>query len=308
MRQMITKERNMNEDGQAKYEESMASYLKARVSRAQALKAAGVALAAAAIPGAAAADSAGTGRAPHFEAPFFPQVPSGTYTTESIQQIINVAVTAEHLAITFLTNGIKNADAIGLTSNPKDKPGLYLQVIQAQLLEELLHAQFLEAFGAKPITDTFTPDPAAYSGLIPFFKAVEVADTIFVAAYETANREFAEMGQPTLAKYAYQIGAVEAEHRVFARTAQALSGVATAVPPNNKAYETDLFLYVSDAATTLIGLGVIGDKSRPQLAYLGAAAAMAAAGDIGKMVIQRAPNNATSSITPSAANVLGERS
>lgn len=35
---------------------------------------------------------------------------------------------------------------------------------------------------------------------------------------------------------------------------------------------------------------------------------MYAASDIGKMVIQRSPNNAITSITPSAANVLGERS
>jgi len=298
----------MNKDGEAKYDDGMKAYLTSRVSRAQALKAAGVAFAATAIPGAALADgNPGTGRAPYFEAPFFPQITSGTYTTETIQQIIDVAVTAEHLAVTFLTNAIKNADAIGLTNNPKDKPGLFLQVIQAQLLEELLHAQFLEAFGAKTITDTFTPDPAAYTGLVPFFKNVEVADTIFVAAYETANREFAEMGQPTLAKYAFQIGAVEAEHRVFARTAQALSGVATAIPPNNKAYETDLFLYVGDAARTLVGLGVIGHPTRPQLTYPGADAALAAAGDIGKLVIQRTPNNATTSITPSVANVLGER-
>lgn len=299
----------MNDDGKAKYQDSMMAYLKARVSRAQALRAAGIALAAAAIPRGAAADgSAGTGRAAYFEAPFFPQITSGTYTTETIQPIINVAVTAEHLAVTFLTRAITNADAIGLTSNPKDQPGLFLKVIQAQLAEELLHAQFLEALGAKPLTDTFTPDPASYSALIPFFKTVEIADTIFVSAYETANREFAELGQPTLAKYAYQIGAVEAEHRVFARTAQALSGVGTAVPPNNKAFETDLFLYVGDAAKTLAGLGVIGSPTRPQLTYPGADAALAAAGDMGRMVIQRSPNNATSSITPSPANVLGERS
>ncbi|GAC1321551.1 MAG: hypothetical protein NVS2B16_03060 [Chloroflexota bacterium] len=302
----------MNEEGKERFDTSMRDYLRARVSRAQALKAAGIAMAAAAIPGAASAAASGDYPTPSTPAgalslPFYPQV-QGTYQPETFQQIINVALTAEHLAVTFLTNAIYKADAIGLTKGPKDKPGLFLQVIQAQLLEELLHAQFLEAVGAKTITDTFTPDPAAYTGIVPFFKNVEVADTIFVAAYETANREFAELGQPTLAKYAYQIGAVEAEHRVFARTAQALSGESSAIPPNNKAYETDLFLYVSDAAATLIALGVIGHPTRPQLTYPGADAALAAAGDIGKMVIQRSPNNATSPIVPSAANVLGERS
>lgn len=300
----------MNDDGTAKYEDSMMAYLTSRVSRAQALKAAGVALAAAAIPHSAGAEgSPNTGR---FEAPFFPQITSGTYTTETVKQIMDVALTVEHLAITFLTKAINNADAIGLTSTPKDQPGLFLKVIQAQLTEELLHAQFLEAagkpLGVAPLTNTFTPDPASYSALIPFFKTVEIADTIFVAAYETATREFAEMGQPTLAKYSYQIGAVEAEHRVFARTAQALSGVGTAVPPNNKAFETDLFLYVEDAAKTLVGLGVIGHPTRPQLTYPGDEAALAAAGEIGQMVIQRSPNNATTSITPSPTNVLGQRS
>ncbi len=46
----------MNEEGQARYDEGMRSYLRGRVSRAQALKATGLGLvAAAAVPGIASA-------------------------------------------------------------------------------------------------------------------------------------------------------------------------------------------------------------------------------------------------------------
>jgi len=162
------------------------------------------------------------------------------------------------------------------------------------------------AAGAKPLTTTFTvPSSKILTDQVTFFSTIEVAESIFVGAYMAAVREFAELGQPTLAKYAYQIGAVEAEHRVLARTALVLEGIAGDVPPNNKAFETDYFLYVRDAATVLTQLGFIGG-SGTAVTYPGRAAALAAAGPFGGAVIQRTPNNATTSIT-ATGNLTGER-
>jgi len=287
----------VNEEGQKLYEASMREYLRARVSRAQLLKASAAGLAAAAIPGAAAAAGGTTvapGYGPGQSFPYFPQT-NFVYTTESVGTIINIADTAEHLAITFLSAGIANAATIGLS-------GVVLQIVQAALAEEVYHVEFLEAAGARSLTDTFTvPDPKMLTDYATFFKTVEIADTLFNAAYMAATREFAELGQPTLAKIAYQIGSVEAEHRTLARAALALKGVAGSVPPNNKGFETDLLVYVADAAKILTDLGFFGG-SGTKATYPGTAAALATANNPG--VIQTLPNNATAS-PPSEANLTG---
>ncbi|MBV9279244.1 MAG: ferritin-like domain-containing protein, partial [Chloroflexi bacterium] len=236
----------MNEKEQAQYETTLVEYLKARISRSQMLLAAGASLALAAVPRAAGAQVSGNGFGPGqgFSAPYYPQV-QGTYTPEAIQSILNTAITAEHLAVTLLTAAVGPGSKLGLS-------GVLLNVVQAALVEEQLHLDFLASAGATPGTTTFTvPDPKILTDQGTFFSTVEIAENFFVAAYMTAAREFAELGQPTLAKYAYQIGSVEAEHRVLARGALALAGVASAIPPNNKAFETDYFLYTRDAAAVI---------------------------------------------------------
>jgi hypothetical protein len=278
-------------------------------------KAAGAGAILAALPSVAGAQSAGTsttggtgtgplpaapltGRAPYQEFPFYPQV-SGTYTPERLQDIMNVAQTAEHLATTLVNAAIQNASKIGLT-------GLVLQVIQAALAEEVYHVQFLASMGATPLTDTFTvPDPKILTDFTTFFRNLEVLETICNAAYLTATREFAELGQPLLAKFAYQAGSVEAEHRVLARAALALQGNSLYVPPNNKAFETDYFLYMRDVVAALTGLGFIGG-SGTSVAFPGTTSALANAGAVASLVVQKLPNNAPVSST--AANTLtGER-
>lgn len=289
----------MNEDGTKLFESSMRDYLQSRISRAQVLKAAGAGLAIAALPGVAGAAAAPATVEPGAAFPFFPQV-KGTYTTESIGTIINIADTAEHLAITFLTAALGNASTLGLN-------GLVLEIVQAALVEEIYHAQFLEAAGATTLTDNFSvPDPKMLSDYTTFFNTLEVAESIFIAAYMDAVREFAELGQPTLAKYAYQIGAVEAEHRTLARAAIALkSNGAQDAPPNNKAFETDLFVYVADAAKVLSDLGFLGTGAI-KANFPGYDAAFAAAGAEKDAVIQTTPNNATTSVT-ATGDLTGQR-
>jgi hypothetical protein len=300
------------------------------MSRGQLLKAAGAGAILAAVPGvaAAAATPAGTGPAPSvsgtFSVPFFPQV-SGTYTTETIPTILNVAQTMEYLATTYVNAGVTNAAALGIT-------GLTLESLQAALAEEVYHVQFLAAVGATPSTTTFTlPDPAALTSGKVFFQTLELLESLCTGAYLTATREFAELGQPLLAKFAMQAGVVEGEHRVTARTALALMnpaagpgpvaasvadttapwtgapGVAAPVlsnpiPPNNKAFATDYFVHLTDAAALLQALGFIGGTGTP-VAFPGTSTALANAGTIAAAVEQQVPNNATTSAT--AANVTG---
>lgn len=299
----------MNNEEREYEEGKLRACLNGSISRSQLLRGAGIGLAAAAIPGAALASTTtpgttpaptGTGNPLTQSFNFFPAVTSGTYTTENIGDIFNVASTAEVLAVTLLTAAVNNATTIGLK-------GLILQTVQAALVEEQDHLDFLLAAGATPLTMTFTvPDPKILTDYTTFFSTLEIAENLFIAAYMTATREFAELGQPTLAKYAYQIGGTEAEHRVLVRAALALNGN-DHTPPNNKGFETDLLLYVRDAATILTQLGFIGGKGTPA-AYPGRAAALAAAGPMMAGVVQNTPNNATSTVTVTGpADLTGPR-
>ncbi len=291
---------HVNEDGKRRYEETMRDFLSGHLSRAQLLKAAGIGAALVAVPGVAMADTTtapavtGTGSAalqfPNLS--FFPSpslTKSGTYTTENVNDILNIAQTAEYFAVTFLTAALNNAGTIGLT-------GLTLEIVQAILAAEILHVQFLTAVGATPLTTNFTiPDPTALTDFTTFFKNVEAADTIFVGAYLAAIREFAELGQPQLSKIAAQFMGVEAEHRVLARAALATAkNDAASIPPNNKGYETDLFLYVREAAALLEALGFVGGTGAAA-AFPGLAAATTATGGI--MIIQTSPNSAAEGST-----------
>jgi Ferritin-like domain len=285
--------------------------LRRRVSRSQALKAAGIGAALALTPKLAGAQTttAAAGTVPPsvpvgpnqqvLQFPFYPQV-QGSYTPEDVRVIVNVAQTMEYLATTLVEAAVRNAGTIGIT-------GLALGALQAALVEEVAHVQFLAAMGAVPMTTTFTlPDPAILTNYQTFFRNLEILETICNAAYMTANREFAELGQPLLAKFAYQAGSVEGEHRVAARTALALQNVADAIPPNNKAFETDHFLYMLDAARAVAGLGFIGGTGTA-LPFPGTTAALATAGATAQTtVIQKLPNNATTSST-AATDFRAER-
>lgn len=149
--------------------------------------------------------------------------------------------------------------------------------------------------GAHSLTDTFTTGPAT-----PFaaasLKGKESSTTIFVGAYMTAAREFGELGQPLLVKWALQAGGAEAEERALARAMMAVQDVPGSNPPNNKAFETDLFLYVRDAYALMAKIGLFGGLPR-RLPYPSREHALALSGSTGATVLQRIPNNATVSIT-----------
>ena len=83
------------------------------------------------------------------------------------------------------------------------------------------------------MTNNFTV-PAPPGEATPTLQRKELITTILIGAYLAAARQFAELGQPLLAKYAFQMGAVHAEHRAMARAMQALEGVSTAIPPRTR--------------------------------------------------------------------------
>ena len=258
-----------------------------KLSRMQLLTAAGAGLAAALVPTAVAADTnPGTGR---LSFPYFPPV-QGSYTTEQIQDILNAVVTTRYLV----------ADAVYYTVTHGLVSGPALTSQQVGLARFQYEIDFLASIGAIPVTTTATvglSDPT----LLP--KIQLATSVVTMSMFITATREFAELGQPVLAKWMAQLAAREAESVQSVRSAAGNPSL-----PN--AFETDLFLYTRDGLDALKGLGLWGGTG-PPVPYPGRDAILAAAGPWANRIIQRRPNDAGSSIRVSGLGdldtILAER-
>lgn len=181
--------------------------------------------------------------------------------SETASDILNIAATAEALAVTLL--GAAVAGAANYT-NPDGSKGLastWVTILKAIAGTEQAHFQFLTGAGAKPLTTTFNvPNAKITTDTMTLWQTVEALDTAFISAYEAAANEFSAMKQPTLVRYALQIGGTEGEHRALARLAQGDP------IPHNKAFESAQFATVGDAANALKQLGFIGG-SGPAVTY-----------------------------------------
>jgi hypothetical protein len=139
-------------------------------------------------------------------------IPSALAAGNSINEIVTDAVTAEALAVTFLTGVIVNAKALGI-------PSSLVPVLKAANAAELDHYKTLGSLGAKPLTKKFWAPDAFFKNSQSVFSTIEVAETLFVNAYLIGITAFARAGKDTLARYAGEILGTEAEHRALARFA-----------------------------------------------------------------------------------------
>ena len=177
--------------------------------------------------------------------------------TDSVQTILNVAATAEQLAVTFYTNGISNAKKLGISGNN-------LNYLTNALVEEQLHENLLLASGGKTLTSTFSfPDGAeTFEDINKFVATLDQLETAFESAYIAAIKEFADQNQSALAELAGQIVTIEAEHRVIGRSI--LSSIHF---PNNRAFTPVYVKSVSDAVNVLSAEGYLSPKSGNSYTY-----------------------------------------
>jgi len=174
---------------------------------------------------------------------------------ESVQDILNIAATAEAFAVTALGGALESA-AAGTLALPAEA----VQSLQAARAAEQAHYDFLVNNGAEPLTTTFTiPDPALLTDPATFLTTLVTLEEAFIAAYIAAAQQFVAQGEGGLAQVALQIGAVEAEHRAGVRFFAIEAGVLEGVP-NDVAFEKALFSSVSEAAAALEELGFIGGE------------------------------------------------
>jgi hypothetical protein len=182
---------------------------------------------------------------------------------ESIQDIINIAATAEALAVTAMGGALDAARQGMLDLNDEQ-----MEVVAAAQAAEQAHYDFLVSAGAKPLTTEFTlPDERIITDVGTFLKTVIGLEEAFIAAYMAAAQVFAKAGQPELVQYAMQTAAVEGEHRAHVRFYALQAGLIDEAP-NNVAFAKAKFTSVGAAAQALTDLGWIGG-SGAKLTYPG---------------------------------------
>jgi len=289
----------------AQTETLLGTYLQGRLTRGELLKTAAAAgIVAAVLP--TAADAAGASGAPPaaMSFPFFPPTTSGSYTPESVTEIVSNILTWDYLEATATTVLVTNAaiqTAIGQTPFTLNFLQSFLAAVQA-------HIDFWGALvpTAQPVTMTFTIDPALLSSPSAALAIYDLASGTRVAMMITAVREFAELGQPVLAKYAAQHLAMYGEDHGTVRALEVQAGAPG--PVINKAFETEVFLHTSEAVDVIRGLGLIGGKGL-SLTYPGRDTVLAAAGATGAAVTQLRPNSVNAPfVFTGPASVLAPKS
>lgn len=184
-------------------------------------------------------------------------------TCESVQEIINIAATAEAFAVTALGGALANAQQGILALSPEA-----VGTLSAARAAEQVHYDYLIGAGAEPLTLTFTvPDEAIVTDVGTFLTTLVTLEEAFIAAYLAAAQVFTIRGEARLAQIALQIGSIEAEHRAGARFFAIQEGVLSGTP-NDVAFEQALFSSVGEAAATLQDLGFIGG-SGTEITYPG---------------------------------------
>lgn len=182
------------------------------------------------------------------------------YTPDSVQTILDIARTAEQLAVTFYTNGIRNARALGLNRTE-------VVYLKAALIEEQIHQTFFTTATGNSLVDTFSFPRGGdtFSDLGAFIATQQQLEGVFDSAFLCAVRQFAEMtGQARLAQISAQIALIESEHRVLGRDIAASHGIKvlpapsaglTTEPADNWAYAPVILTSVGQAPSVVAAAG-----------------------------------------------------
>ncbi|MDQ6879768.1 MAG: ferritin-like domain-containing protein [Candidatus Dormibacteraeota bacterium] len=172
--------------------------------------------------------------------------------TGSVAAILSVARTAEQLAVTFYTNGLKHlADLAG--------PGEDRRDVTAFAIEEQIHLNFFAANGGTSLADTFSfPKGAAtFTDLKTFIATQQLLEGAFDSAFIAAVKEFCDLGSSALAQIACQIAMIEEGHRVLGRD---MLGIHRAEPHEEWGFAPVLLHKVADAPKVLAAAGFLSPK------------------------------------------------
>ncbi len=174
-----------------------------------------------------------------------------------IADILTIARTAERLAVTFYTHGLRNADKLGISGSDKE-------YIHAALIEEQIHEYFFRSAGGNFLASTFSfpHGEATFHNLKLFIETQQQLEGVFDSAFLAAVKEFALQSRPDLAQIAAQIACIESEHRVLGRS------IGRYVPADNWVFTPVLLAKVGDAPALVKSAGYLSPKSGNSYSYV----------------------------------------
>jgi len=204
--------------------------------------------------------------------------------------IFSIAATAERLAVTFYSNGVANAAALGLT-------GASLDAIKAFLIEEQIHELFFEAAGGKALTSAFSfPQGAAtFTSLANFIATQQQLEGAFDSAFIAAAYEFAAMNNPAVARIAVQIAMIEEGHRTVGRFIGGLD------PAEDNAFAPQLVPNVGAAVAVLQAAGYLSPAAGNTYTYTPQDFTSASLAPVFANIMQQKPFAATATAPPTSA-------
>jgi len=173
-----------------------------------------------------------------------------------IAEILTIARTAERLAVTFYTNGLKNADKLGLKGYEKN-------YLRAALIEEQIHELYFASAGGQFLASTFSfpQGDDTFENLKTFIATQQQLEGVFDSAFLASVKEFGLQGRPDLSQVAAQIACIEAEHRALGRSIGGL------MPADNWAFTPVLIGKVGDAPALVTKAGYLSPKKGNSYTY-----------------------------------------
>jgi hypothetical protein len=189
--------------------------------------------------------------------------PANKGNTDTLQGDIDIAATAESLAVTFYYHALKAGSALPNVNNAANQ-----NYFQAAITQEYVHLEYLMRLGATPVTTQFYFPPNMFTDETVFFPTALQLEEFFIAAYLAAALDFSGAVAQAIPVNAYALGfavqvlGVECEHR-------ALLGVAANnTPPNDRIIEAALLKSVNDAVKPLTPFlqgteGYVGPLKQP---------------------------------------------
>jgi rubrerythrin len=168
-------------------------------------------------------------------------------SADTVQDILNIACTAESLAITFYYHALIHTAILPDVNSPANR-----NYFQAALTQEAEHLYYLESLGGKTLANQFYFPAGMFTNQSVFFPTSMLLEEYFISAYIAAALDFSgayssniTAASPVLIGTAVQICGVECEHRALLRVAANLN------PPNNVVAESALVPNVLSAVGPL---------------------------------------------------------
>jgi hypothetical protein len=193
--------------------------------------------------------------------------------TDTTQEVLNLAATAEALASTFYYYALQAGSALPDVNNTANQ-----NYFQAAVTQEYEHLLILAKLGGTAVTKRFYFPTNMFTDEKVFFPTALLLEEYFISAYLAAALDFSgavsagiTTANPVALGFAVQVLGVECEHR-------ALLGVAANIsPPNDRIIETALLSSVAQAVGPLTpflagGEGFVGPIELPTASAINTAA------------------------------------